>query len=163
MTKIKELAMAAADLRDDGQGLFAYADGSVTPGRVYHYRVRALRRVLDPADATGATKRDIASQSSDALFGQPYADGPLDPPQWTSAFYASGQAAFQWTNKDGYERITVLQRELGRPAWQPLGADLAGTATSATRPLAAGKAWEVKLKAYGIGRTAESETRVMET
>jgi hypothetical protein len=164
MTRVAQLDQSDPDLRDDGRGAYAWIDDSLIPGWLYHYRVRALRRVQDPADATGATKRDIASQASEAVAGQAYA-GPLASPEWTSAAWssASGKVALKWANKDAYERIDVLHRELGRPAWRPLASELDGAMTQTTLPLPAGKRFDLLLRAFAIGRTADSAIQPVDT
>jgi hypothetical protein len=165
MTSVATLDANVAALRVDGNGAFAWVDSSPTPGRMYHYRVRALRRVPDPADDTGATTRDIASAASEAIGGQAYAGGPLSPPTFSAATWAAatGKVSLSWVNNDGYERISVLYRELGRAGWRPLTADVGGTASQADGELDTGKRYEILLRAFGIGRSADSDAELVET
>ena len=90
--------------------------------------------------------------------GQPYADGPLTAPTLDSAAYdsATGMASLLWTSGDTYDRVTALYRVVGSPSWRPSSTAIASTALSADIPLTAGSRYEVLLRAYGVGRTADS-------
>lgn len=165
MTLAVEAAIGDAALRDDGRGSLGWNDTSVVPGRRYYYRIRPVRRVLDPRDANGIAKHDLFGEQSAGAQGQPYADGPLAAPSIDRVAWdaATGEVTLAWTPGETYEQTTVLHRRAGSPSWRPLSVAIPGDAHTVTVALPAGARYELLVRAYGVGRTADSTTTQLET
>ncbi|HEX2203210.1 MAG TPA: hypothetical protein VHG91_07920, partial [Longimicrobium sp.] len=150
-------ATVAAGTPPGADGRYRVVDGGRVPGLRYVYRVVAVREAPDPADPTGAARRDIASAPSAARVAVAISSVPLAAPGDFAAAWdgAAGEVALAWTNPEAYTSLQLWRRSAEGHGYLLVGT-AAGDATAFRDATAAIGTWSYQLRARGVSREART-------